>query len=122
MRATTTPRIGSRTRCRRSPPRCAEPSSPSHTCLCALGAPLARNTHAHETVDSRARQLEVPTLDGFGVDENTFRKAVPMMAEAALASGSPDKNPVIPDKKQVEALYHQIWDEGVQRGAAPTAA
>ena len=40
------------------------------------------------------------------------------MAEAALASGSPDKNPIVPDKPQIEKLYHQIWDEGMQRGTA----
>merc|ERR1719473_1109590 len=62
-----------------------------------------------------ASDLEVPTLGGFGVDEQVFRKAVPTMAAAALASGSPNNNPVVPSAAQVEALYHQIWDEGAAR-------
>lgn len=74
--------------------------------------------HIPTALQQIATELEVPTLDGFGLDEVTFRKAVPMMAEAALASGSPDKNPIVPDQAQIEALYHQIWDEGVQRGNA----
>jgi len=63
-----------------------------------------------------ATDLEVPTLDGFGVDEAVFRKAVPTMALAALASGSPNNNPIVPDVAQVEKLYHEIWDAGVARG------
>jgi alcohol dehydrogenase class IV len=62
-----------------------------------------------------ADDLAVPTLDGFGVDEAVFRRAVPAMADDALASGSPGNNPIVPDKAQIEALYHRIWDEGVQR-------
>ena len=65
-----------------------------------------------------ATDLQVPTLEGFGIDENVFRKAVPTMAAAALASGSPHNNPIVPDVKQVEALYHDIWDDGVKRGLA----
>ena len=47
--------------------------------------------------------LEVPTLQGFGVDEATFRKAVPRMATDALASGSPGNNPVVPSQAGVAA-------------------
>jgi len=59
-----------------------------------------------------ATNLQVPTLQGFGVDESIFRKAVPQMAAAAIASGSPNNNPVVPAQAQIEALYHEIWDEG----------
>ena len=41
------------------------------------------------------------------------------MAKAALASGSPNNNPVVPDAAQLEALYHEIWDEGARRDAGP---
>ena len=74
--------------------------------------------HIPDALQRIATELQVPTLDGFGIDESAFRKAVPKMAEAALASGSPDKNPIVPDKPQIEKLYHQIWDEGMQRGTA----
>jgi len=68
-----------------------------------------------------ASDLEVPTLGGFGVEEAVFRKAVPSMAAAALASGSPNNNPIVPDAAQVEALYHQIWDDGARRDAQRAA-
>jgi len=35
------------------------------------------------------------------------------MAQAALASGSPNNNPIVPTATEVEALYHEIWDVGV---------
>jgi len=54
--------------------------------------------------------LEVPTLQGFGVDEAVFLQAVPRMATAALASGSPGNNPVVPSQAQVEVLFHELWD------------
>ena len=49
--------------------------------------------------------LQVPTLGGFGVDEQAFRKAVPSMARDALASGSPSNNPIVPDAAQVEEVH-----------------
>ena len=62
--------------------------------------------------------LEVPTLQGFGVDEATFRKAVPRMATAALASGSPGNNPVVPSQAQIELLFHELWDHECRASAA----
>ena len=66
--------------------------------------------------------LRVPTLEGFGIDEAVFRKAVPSMAQAALASGSPNNNPIVPTATEVEALYHEIWDVGVGLRARGEAA
>ena len=54
--------------------------------------------------------LQVPTLQGFGVEEQVFRQAVPRMAADALASGSPGNNPVVPSAAQVEQLFHELWD------------
>lgn len=57
-------------------------------------------------------ELKVPTLQDFGVKEDHFRSLVPQMAKDALASGSPNNNPIIPEVAQVEALYNEIWDAG----------
>ena len=62
--------------------------------------------------------LEVPTLQGFGVDEAVFRQAVPRMATAALASGSPANNPVVPSQAQVEVLFHELWDHECRASSA----
>jgi len=34
---------------------------------------------------------------------------LPLMAEQALASGSPGNNPRIPDTVTIEALYREAW-------------
>jgi len=62
-----------------------------------------------------ASDLKVPSLKEFGVDEAAFRQAVPNMADNALASGSPNNNPIVPTKAQVEQLFHNIWDDGADR-------
>lgn len=58
------------------------------------------------------QELKVPTLQEFGVKEEHFKRLVPQMALDALASGSPNNNPIIPEASQVEALYEEIWEAG----------
>ena len=61
-----------------------------------------------------ASSLGVPSLrDALlerGVDEKTFRHAVPGMARDALASGSPANNPLVPSEADVARLYHACYD------------
>ena len=42
-------------------------------------------------------------------DRSLFDKRVEKMAKDALASGSPDNNPVVPDLQQIVELYHKAW-------------
>jgi alcohol dehydrogenase class IV len=58
------------------------------------------------------RELKVPSMKTWGIDERTFMNAVPAMARAALASGSPNNNPVVPSQQQIEDLYLDIWNKG----------
>lgn len=53
--------------------------------------------------------LEVPSPKSFGIDEATYRKLMPTMAEQALASGSPGNNPKVPDVGEIVALYEAAW-------------
>jgi len=56
------------------------------------------------------RRLEVPRLrDLPGVTREAFDAALAKMAEDALASGSPDRNPVVPTAEQIEELYRRAW-------------
>lgn len=56
------------------------------------------------------RRLEVPRLrDLRGVTRERFDAALPKMAQDALASGSPDRNPVVPTPEQIEELYRRAW-------------
>lgn len=54
--------------------------------------------------------LEVPRLGELpGVDERTFGESLAKMATDALASGSPARNPVVPDPTEIAAVYRQAW-------------
>jgi len=56
--------------------------------------------------------LQVPTFQDFGIKADQFHGLKSTMAEAALASGSPNNNPVIPTQQEVEDLYQKIWASG----------
>ncbi len=53
--------------------------------------------------------LEVPSPRDTGIDEARWHALLPVMAEQALASGSPANNPVVPTARQIEALYRRAW-------------
>jgi alcohol dehydrogenase class IV len=59
---------------------------------------------------ARNQELEVPSPKTFGIPEEQFFSLIPTMAEQALASGSPQNNPRIPTKREIEEIYRQIWD------------
>jgi alcohol dehydrogenase class IV len=55
-------------------------------------------------------RLEVPSLSGCrGVDRARFDALKEKMAADALASGSPQNNPVVPTAAEIVALYEQAW-------------
>ena len=53
--------------------------------------------------------LEVPSLEKFGVEKKVFMKNINKMAEQAIASGSPNNNPIIPSHKELVSLYKKLW-------------
>ena len=53
--------------------------------------------------------LGVPTPSGFGIEEARWRQLRPLMAEQALASGSPGNNPRIPTADEIVDLYDRVW-------------
>ncbi|WP_238934827.1 iron-containing alcohol dehydrogenase [Maricaulis parjimensis] len=53
--------------------------------------------------------LGVPTPSGFGIEETRWRQLRPLMAEQALASGSPGNNPRIPTADEIVELYDRVW-------------
>ncbi|NWA28153.1 iron-containing alcohol dehydrogenase [Pseudomonas gingeri] len=54
-------------------------------------------------------ELQVPTLEGFGVNRNKFFELMPLMAKQALASGSPGNNPRVPTADEMVELYRNLW-------------
>jgi alcohol dehydrogenase class IV len=63
------------------------------------------------------RELGVPTPAAFGIDEAAWTSKLPLMAQQALASGSPANNPRVPDAGEIVALYNEVWT-GAPRNAA----
>ena len=57
------------------------------------------------------RDLDVPTPAGFGIDKAAWDARLEVMAEQALASGSPANNPRVPTKEEIVALYQVVWSE-----------
>jgi alcohol dehydrogenase class IV len=47
--------------------------------------------------------------DFIKVDPVAFEQKLPAMADAALASGSPQNNPVVPTANEIIELYRQAW-------------
>ena len=70
-------------------------------------AACARLVDALRTVNAR---LDVPTPRSYGLDEARWNTLLPLMAEQALASGSPANNPRIPDAATIQELYRQAWN------------
>ncbi|RWR25000.1 iron-containing alcohol dehydrogenase [Agrococcus lahaulensis] len=56
-----------------------------------------------------AHELEVPTPASRGIEQALWEERVPVMAQQALASGSPSNNPRVPTAEQVEQLYRAIY-------------
>ena len=55
------------------------------------------------------QDLAVPTPSGFGIKEADWNGKMPLMAEQALASGSPNNNPRVPNASEIVALYRAVW-------------
>jgi alcohol dehydrogenase class IV len=54
-------------------------------------------------------ELAVPTPPVYGIDPATWEAKLSLMADQALASGSPANNPRVPDKAEIIALYRAVW-------------
>ena len=51
----------------------------------------------------------MPTPAGFGIDKREWDAKLDLMAEQALASGSPANNPRVPTKAEIVSLYQVVW-------------
>ena len=55
------------------------------------------------------KELKVPTPAEFGISEENWNGKMSVMAEQALASGSPNNNPRVPDAAAIVSLYREVW-------------
>lgn len=54
-------------------------------------------------------ELNVPTPEQFGIEKEAFFDLMPVMAEQALASGSPGNNPRVPSAEEIIEIYKELW-------------
>lgn len=84
-------------------------------CARALGATTDSDSNAVaagrlvEALRALCKDLEVPTPQDHGIDKAEWFRLSPLMAEQALASGSPAHNPVVPTADEIQDLYAQIY-------------
>ena len=55
------------------------------------------------------QDLQVPTPRGWGIDPGRYEELLPVMAQQALASGSPANNPRIPTADEIIELYRRVY-------------
>lgn len=91
-----------------APARYADIASAMGICTTGMTAIAAAQVGV-EQVKSLIRQLEVPTLAGFGIKKEQLDALAPKMAEDAIASGSPGNNPRKATKEEIVALYHAAY-------------
>ncbi|MBU3018251.1 iron-containing alcohol dehydrogenase [Paraglaciecola agarilytica] len=93
-------------------------SAPMRYAQCAMYMGLIDNIEdedqAHQALLNQLKRinktLSVPSLAEFGVDKDVFFSTLPLMAEQALASGSPNNNPRQVDKNEIVKLYEIAWE------------
>ena len=54
-------------------------------------------------------ELQVPSPAQFGIEREQFFAQLTVMAEQALASGSPNNNPRVPSADEIIEIYKQLW-------------
>jgi alcohol dehydrogenase class IV len=60
---------------------------------------------AVEFVKQLCVDLEIPNLKQWGIEKEQYEKVTSKMAEDALASGSPQNNPKVPNQNEIIELY-----------------
>ena len=84
---------------------------------CARAMGLADEDEADQSAVARLVEalhqinadLNVPSPRDYGINPQRWAELIPLMAEQALASGSPGNNPRLATAAEIEALYRQAW-------------
>ena len=61
-------------------------------------------------VKELCRDLDIPNMRGWGLDEAKFEASLTQMAMDAIASGSPDNNPKVPSHEEIMEMYRTAFD------------
>jgi alcohol dehydrogenase class IV len=93
------------------------PAAPERYADCARAMGVANEDDSDEIANSKLmaelyainEELQVPTPEQFGIDRDHFFQNLPVMAEQALASGSPGNNPRVPSADEIMEIYRKLW-------------
>lgn len=93
------------------------PAAPERYAGCARAMGVANEDDSDETANSKLmdelyainEELQVPTPEQFGIDRDHFFNNLQLMAEQALASGSPGNNPRVPSADEIIDIYRKLW-------------
>ncbi len=93
------------------------PAAPKRYADCARAMAIASESDSDDVANEKLiielhslnNELAVPTPQQFGIARDKFFQLMPLMAEQALASGSPNNNPVIPTEAQMVDIYQSLW-------------
>ncbi|MBS4100705.1 iron-containing alcohol dehydrogenase [Tsukamurella paurometabola] len=90
-------------------------SAPSRYADCARAYGLVGETDEAlgqalvAAIEQLCSDLAVPTPRAYGIDRARWVELAPLMAEQALASGSPGNNPRVPGADEIVALYDEVY-------------
>jgi alcohol dehydrogenase len=62
-----------------------------------------------DALDELCHDLAVPTPKSYGIDHETWTRLTPLMAQQAVASGSPANNPIVPSLEEIERIYTEVY-------------
>ncbi len=93
-------------------------AEPARYADCARAMGIATEQDSNEVANQKLLielrelndELAVPTPEQFGIKRNDFFEVCQIMAEQALASGSPSNNPIEPSISDMVAIYQGLWD------------
>lgn len=93
------------------------PAAPERYADCARAMAVASAQDSDEEANAKLLaelcalndELQVPSPAAFGIDREQFFSRLPIMAEQALASGSPNNNPRVPSGEELIEIYKQLW-------------
>ena len=63
-----------------------------------------------QAVEALLQELEVPSLEQYGIDRDMFFALIEKMAHDAMESGSPQNTRRAVEKADVEELYRRLWN------------
>lgn len=98
--------------------RWSAPAALPRYAICARTMGIAPENESDQSAVARLvealhrinQELKVPSPRAYGIEKDRWDALLPLMAEQAIASGSPANNPRVPISEEIVSLYQQAWD------------